>query len=118
MKENNDDDTTSDNDTAFNKNVDLNVYSLKKDDDKPSFVRPIPEPLPGADGECFVLTLVGPRSSGKSVVINNLILREEMMRGLYSDIIIISPTIIVIVVVDILYTKSVRIMSTKRTANR
>ena len=93
MKENNDDDTTSDNDTAFNKNVDLNVYSLKKDDDKPSFVRPIPEPLPGADGECFVLTLVGPRSSGKSVVINNLILREEMMRGLYSDIIIISPTI-------------------------
>jgi len=69
------------------------VYSLKKDDDKPTFERPIPEPLPGSDGECFVLTLVGPRSSGKSVVISNLVLREEMMRGLFEEIIIISPTI-------------------------
>jgi len=74
-------------------NVDLEVYSLKADDEKPTFERPIPEPLPGSDGECFVLTLVGPRSSGKSVVISNLVLRDEMMRGLYEEIIIISPTI-------------------------
>lgn len=82
-------------DDRFNKvsSVDLNVYSLKKDDDKPTFERPIPEPLPGADGECFVLTLVGPRSSGKSVVISNLVLRDEMYRGLFEEIIIISPTI-------------------------
>ena len=85
----------TDNEPEFDKsgNVDLNVYSLKSDDEKPTFERPIPEPLPGSDGECFVLTLVGPRSSGKSVVISNLILRDEMMRGLYEEIIIISPTI-------------------------
>jgi hypothetical protein len=78
---------------GFNKGVDLEVYSLKKDDDKPTYERPIPEPLPGSDGECFVLTLVGPRSSGKSVVISNLVLRDEFMRGLFGEIIIISPTI-------------------------
>ena len=80
-------------DPTFNKGVDLNVYSLVKDFDKPTWVREIPEPLPGYDGECFVFTLVGPRSSGKSVVINNLILREEMLRDLFEEIIIISPTI-------------------------
>ena len=73
--------------------VDLEVYSLKKDDDKPTYERPIPEPLPGSDGECFVFTLIGPRSSGKSVVISNLVLRDDFMRGLFSDITIISPTI-------------------------
>lgn len=78
---------------AFNKGIDLNCYSLLQDDEKPSWQRDIPEPLPGYDGECFVFTLVGPRSSGKSVVINNLILRDEMLRNLFSDIIIISPTI-------------------------
>ena len=50
-------------------------------------------PLPGSKGECFVMTLVGPRSSGKSVVINNMILRDEMLRGLFERILIISPTI-------------------------
>ena len=73
--------------------VDLNVYTVTVDDDKPTFEREIPEPLPGSSGECFVMTLVGPRSSGKSVVINNLILRDEMHRGLYERILIISPTI-------------------------
>ena len=76
-----------------NPKVDLEVYSLKKDDDKPTYERPIPEPLPGCDGECFVMTLVGPRSSGKSVVISNLVLRDDFMRGLFAEIIIISPTI-------------------------
>ena len=83
-------------DDVFNKegkNIDLEVYSLKKDDDKPTYIRPIPEPLPGSDGECFVFTLIGPRSSGKSVVISNLVLRDEFMRGLFEEIIIISPTI-------------------------
>lgn len=75
------------------KGVDLNVYSLLKDNDKPTWVRELPEPLPGSNGECFVLTLVGPRSSGKSVVINNLILRDEMLRNIFKDIVIISPTI-------------------------
>ena len=76
---------------VFNKEgkVDLEVYSLKKDDDKPTYIRPIPEPLPGSDGECFVFTLIGPRSSGKSVVISNLVLRDEFMRGLFEEIIII-----------------------------
>jgi|TARA_R110001592_G_scaffold18564_3_gene76885 hypothetical protein len=74
-------------------NVDLEVYSLKADDDKPTYIRPIPDPLPGSDGECFVFTLIGPRSSGKSVVISNLVLRDEFMRGLFEEIIIISPTI-------------------------
>ena len=82
---------------VFDKNngngIDLNCYSLIKDFDKPTYVREIPEPLPGTDGECFVFTLVGPRSSGKSVVINNLVLRDEFMRGLFSEITIISPTI-------------------------
>lgn len=80
-------------DTAFNKGVDLNCYSLKKDEDKPTWEREIPQPLPGSNGECFVFTLIGPRSSGKSVVINNLVLRDEMLRGLFKDIVIISPTI-------------------------
>jgi len=78
---------------TFNKGIDLNCYSLVKDEEKPTWEREIPEPLPGYDGECFVFTLVGPRSSGKSVVINNLVLRDEMLRNLFSDIIIISPTI-------------------------
>ena len=82
-----------DNENGKPKNVDLEVYTLLKDDDKPTWERDIYDPLPGCDGECFVLTLVGPRSSGKSVVINNLLLREEMLRGLFSEIIIISPTI-------------------------
>ena len=77
----------------FNSNVDLNVYTIKKDDDKPTWDREVPIPLPGSKGECFVMTLVGPRSSGKSVVINNLILRDEMLRGLFERILIISPTI-------------------------
>tara|TARA_R110002072_G_scaffold165892_2_gene319134 strand:- start:22592 stop:23479 length:888 start_codon:yes stop_codon:yes gene_type:complete len=77
----------------FNSNVDLNVYTIKKDDDKPTWDREVPLPLPGSKGECFVMTLVGPRSSGKSVVINNLILRDEMLRGLFERILIISPTI-------------------------
>ena len=79
---------------VFNKGgADLNCYSLLKDNDKPSWVREIPAPLPGSNGECFVLTLVGPRSSGKSVVINNLVLRDEMLRNCFKDIVIISPTI-------------------------
>ena len=77
----------------FSKGVDLNVYTIKKDDDKPTWEREVPKPLPGSKGECFVFTLVGPRSSGKSVVINNLILRDEMLRGLFERILIISPTI-------------------------
>ena len=77
----------------FSKGVDLNVYTILKDDDKPTWEREIPKPLPGSGGECFVMTLVGPRSSGKSVVINNLILRDEMLRGLFEQILIISPTI-------------------------
>ena len=68
----------------FSKGVDLNVYTILKDDDKPTWQREIPKPLPGSGGECFVMTLVGPRSSGKSVVINNLVLRDEMLRG-HSD---------------------------------
>ena len=77
----------------FTKGVDLEVYTIKKDDDKPTWDREVPKPLPGSGGECFVLTLVGPRSSGKSVVINNLVLRDEMMRGQFEQILIISPTI-------------------------
>tara|TARA_R110002126_G_C10483683_1_gene502205 strand:- start:4276 stop:5187 length:912 start_codon:yes stop_codon:yes gene_type:complete len=74
-------------------NVDLEVYTIKNDDDKPTWEREVPKPIPGSQGECFVFTLVGPRSSGKSVVINNLILRDEMLRGLFEQILIISPTI-------------------------
>ena len=81
------------NNEMFSKGVDLNVYSISQDDDKPTWEREIPKPLPGSAGECFVLTLVGPRSSGKSVVINNLVLRDEMLRGLFEQILIISPTI-------------------------
>ena len=77
----------------FSKGVDLNVYTISKDDDKPTWEREIPLPLPGSGGECFVMALIGPRSSGKSVVINNLILRDEMLRGLFEEILIISPTI-------------------------
>ena len=77
----------------FSKGVDLNVYTISKDDDKPTWEREIPLPLPGSGGECFVMTLIGPRSSGKSVVINNLCLRDEMLRGLFEEILIISPTI-------------------------
>jgi hypothetical protein len=77
----------------FSKGVDLNVYTISKDDDKPTWDREIPLPLPGSGGECFVMTLIGPRSSGKSVVINNLCLRDEMLRGLFEEILIISPTI-------------------------
>ena len=100
MEKNNKDDKlekTKDTDKSkgpeFNSNVDLNVYTIKKDDDKPTWDREVPIPLPGSKGECFVMTLVGPRSSGKSVVINNLILRDEMLRGLFERILIISPTI-------------------------
>ncbi len=89
-KTNKEDDTNPD---AFNKGVDLTCYSLKKDEDKPTWEREINQPLPGSNGECFVFTLIGPRSSGKSVVINNLVLRDEMLRGLFKDIVIISPTI-------------------------
>ncbi len=81
------------NPVEFNSGVDLNVYTIKKDDDKPTWDREVPIPLPGSKGECFVMTLVGPRSSGKSVVINNMILRDEMLRGLFERILIISPTI-------------------------
>jgi len=81
------------NNELFTKGVDLEVYTIKKDDDKPTWEREVPKPLPGSGGECFVMTLVGPRSSGKSVVINNLILRDEMLRGLFEQILIISPTI-------------------------
>ena len=81
------------NNELFTKGVDLEVYTVKKDDDKPTWEREVPKPLPGSGGECFVMTLVGPRSSGKSVVINNLILRDEMLRGLFEQILIISPTI-------------------------
>ena len=83
----------NDDNALFSKGVDLNVYTILKDDDKPTWTREIPRPLPGSGGECFVMTLVGPRSSGKSVVINNLILRDEMLRGLFEQILIISPTI-------------------------
>ena len=86
-------DTDTEGGPEFNSNVDLNVYTIKKDDDKPTWDREVPIPLPGSKGECFVMTLVGPRSSGKSVVINNLILRDEMLRGLFERILIISPTI-------------------------
>jgi len=77
----------------FTAGVDLEVYTIKKDTDKPTWEREIPKPLPGSGGECFVLTLIGPRSSGKSVVINNLVLRDEMLRGLFEQVLIISPTI-------------------------
>lgn len=96
MEENKEEDKsvdTNSNDELFTKNVDLNVYTIKQDDDKPTWERELPLPLPGSGGECFVLTLVGPRSSGKSVVINNLLLRDEMLRGLFEQILIISPTI-------------------------
>jgi hypothetical protein len=95
MKEKKEDDKQQENANKeiFSKGVDLNVYSISKDDDKPTWEREIPKPLPGSAGECFVLTLVGPRSSGKSVVINNLVLRDEMLRGLFEQILIISPTI-------------------------
>ena len=94
MSKESEDNNQAEFDKSNNKgNVDLEVYSLLKDNEKPTWDREIPEPLPGYDGECFVFSLIGPRSSGKSVVINNLILREEMLRGLFSDIIIISPTI-------------------------
>ena len=87
------DDAKGSSEGFFTKGVDLEVYTIKKDDDKPTWEREVPKPLPGSKGECFVLTLVGPRSSGKSVVINNLILRDEMLRGLFEQILIISPTI-------------------------
>tara|TARA_R110002012_G_scaffold207488_3_gene377505 strand:+ start:567 stop:1463 length:897 start_codon:yes stop_codon:yes gene_type:complete len=92
-KDKDDSSSNNNNDQMFSKGVDLNVYTIQQDDDKPTWEREIPKPLPGSGGECFVLTLVGPRSSGKSVVINNLILRDEMMRGLFEQILIISPTI-------------------------
>ena len=79
--------------SSLGSNVDLNVYTITTDEDKPTCDREVPIPLPGSKGECFVMTLVGPRSSGKSVVINNLILRDEMLRGLFERILIISPTI-------------------------
>lgn len=89
----NDNEDKKTDDPKFNSGIDLNVYTILKDDDKPTWEREVPIPLPGSGGECFVFTLVGPRSSGKSVVINNLILRDEMLRGLFERILIISPTI-------------------------
>ncbi len=79
--------TTDTGNEMFSKGVDLNVYTIKKDDDKPTWDREVPKPLPGSKGECFVFTLVGPRSSGKSVVINNLVLRDEMLRNVFKDIV-------------------------------
>ena len=92
-KEKDIDNTKTDTNDKIDSSTDLEVYTIINDDDKPTWEREVPKPLPGSQGECFVFTLVGPRSSGKSVVINNLILRDEMLRGLFEQILIISPTI-------------------------
>ena len=82
---------TQDSEPMFN---DLEIHPIQPDEDVSPFTKDIAPPLPGSDGHPFVMVALGKRKSGKTTILNNLILKESMMRNRFSQIIIISPTII------------------------
>ena len=73
---------------------DLEIHPIQPDEEVAPFPKEIAEPLPGSDGHPFVMVALGKRKSGKTTILNNLILKDSMMRNRFSQIIIISPTII------------------------
>ena len=73
---------------------DLTIHPIVPDEDVKPFPEPISYPLPGADEKPFVMVALGKRKSGKTTILNNMILKKNMWRKRFSQIIIISPTII------------------------
>ena len=74
--------------------LDLTIHPIKPDEEIKPFPEEIPEPLPGADGKPFVMVALGKRKSGKTTILNNMILKKHMWRKRFSQIVIISPTLI------------------------
>ena len=72
--------------------MDLSIYPIVDEEDKYNIKREIDERLPDVyRGQ--LICIVAPIRSGKSLLVQNLLLREEMYRDLFDEITIISPTV-------------------------
>jgi len=85
------DDDNCEGDTPYK---DLQIHPIVEDEDVSVFDPPVEFPLPGSDGRPFVMVALGKRKSGKTTILNNLCLKKSMWRDRFSQIVIISPTII------------------------
>ena len=56
---------------------DLTIHPIVPDEDVKPFPEPISYPLPGADEKPFVMVALGKRKSGKTTILNNMILKNS-----------------------------------------
>lgn len=76
-------------------NTSLTILPVKPPEQERIGRRELDERLPIADGSSQLCLMISPIKTGKSTIVNNLLLREEFYRDFFDDVYMISPTIFI-----------------------